>query len=366
MQVCSRKGFWCQVQYSSKVSIVVDILSCIVLHMLQLYRGKSIVLKCMEVSGEVTSVAQLLISKFADKKVKIPPVCLEVLKDGISAFGIKHFPVKEVIAALPSLFNGSNSQSRDMAMQLMLEIHRWIGRAPLETLLEAIRTAQKTEFEKLIEAAESRGKAVPSLYLVKERPDAAALAAAAQSEDTASSAGTASSSAADDAREYVQDIDLAKKLKATEYSTLIAEEKWSEQLKGLQLILTAVGSTPKLKAGSDLHEYVDTCKGFLRPAANSHVNVQAASLRVLQALADGARNEFSGPARTMLSYVISKCKEKRMIADVTACITTFLTHCLNNFDPFMDDVSEILKNKKSPPHATICMMEFIVTVIRSK
>ncbi len=38
-------------------------------------------------------------------------------------------------------------------------------------------------------------------------------------------------------REYVDDVDLMKKVKASEFATLVAEEKWSEQLRGLQLVI---------------------------------------------------------------------------------------------------------------------------------
>lgn len=44
-----------------------------------------------------------------------------------------------------------------------------------------------------------------------------------------------------DAREFVEEVDLLKRLKATNYQELIVEEKWSEQLKGLQLIIEIIG-----------------------------------------------------------------------------------------------------------------------------
>jgi hypothetical protein len=56
----------------------------------------------------------------------------------------------------------------------------------------------------------------------------------------------------DDAREYLDEIDINKKLKSTEYSTLIASTKWAEQLKALQFIIDILGTTPKIKAGTDV------------------------------------------------------------------------------------------------------------------
>ena len=75
-------------------------------------------------------------------------------------------------------------------------------------------------------------------------------------------------------REYVDEVDIVKKLKNSEFSNLIAEEKWSEQLKGLQIAIDAIGPTPKIKAGSDVHDIVNVCKGFLR---QGHVQVNCFS-----------------------------------------------------------------------------------------
>jgi hypothetical protein len=81
---------------------------------------------------------------------------------------------------------------------------------------------------------------------------------------------------------------LPKKLKSSEYSTLVASEKWSEQLKALQLVIDALGPTPKVKSGCDVHDVVAACKNFLR-IPGSHLTVLVASLRVLALLAEGMR-----------------------------------------------------------------------------
>lgn len=44
-----------------------------------------------------------------------------------------------------------------------------------------------------------------------------------------------------DPREFVEEVDLTKRLQKSDYSTLIREEKWNEQLKALQLIIDIIG-----------------------------------------------------------------------------------------------------------------------------
>ena len=89
-------------------------------------KGKALLLKIMEISDPIQCVSYLL-TRLADKKPKIPPLCLEIVKDALVMFGVKGFPVKEVIKALPTIFNSNNNLLRDAAMDLMVEIHKWIG-----------------------------------------------------------------------------------------------------------------------------------------------------------------------------------------------------------------------------------------------
>lgn len=80
----------------------------------------------MEICEPLQCVTYLL-TRLADKKPKIPPLCLEVVKEALVMFGVKAFPVKEIIKALPAVFNSNNNLLRDAAMDLMAEMHKWIG-----------------------------------------------------------------------------------------------------------------------------------------------------------------------------------------------------------------------------------------------
>lgn len=52
---------------------------------------------------------------------------------------------------------------------------------------------------------------------------------------------SSASSAGIDPREFVEEVDLQRKLKGTAFHELLGEEKWSEQLKGLQLVIESIG-----------------------------------------------------------------------------------------------------------------------------
>jgi cytoskeleton-associated protein 5 len=53
---------------------------------LTLAKGKVLLLKLMEVD-DATACATFLLTKLLDKKPKVPPTCLDLLKEGVVAFG---------------------------------------------------------------------------------------------------------------------------------------------------------------------------------------------------------------------------------------------------------------------------------------
>ena len=172
----------------------------------------------------------------------------------------------------------------------------------------------------------------------------------------------AGSAVAGDSREYVDEVDLTKRLKATDYAALVAEEKWSEQLKGLQLVIDAIGPVPKIKAGTDVHDLVTVLKGFLR---QGHLQVQVASLKILCLLADGLRSSFATTLRPVMQQVVLKSKEKRLVPEVQAVLLMAFTHCLN-YDCINDDVIEFISSKKSPPHGKVPSCYFLFQMRRCR
>ena len=89
-------------------------------------KGKVLVLKLMEIDDPIAATSFLL-TKLADKKPKVPPLCLEIVKEGVIAYGARPFPIKEIIASLSSVFNGTNGPAREMAMTLALEISKLVA-----------------------------------------------------------------------------------------------------------------------------------------------------------------------------------------------------------------------------------------------
>ena len=77
-----------------------------------------------------------------------------------------------------------------------------------------------------------------ALLLICVNAQVTGLASSATSDRGAESSAPSSDM---DPREFVEEVDLQRKLKGTAFHELLGEEKWSEQLKGLQLVIESIG-----------------------------------------------------------------------------------------------------------------------------
>ncbi len=318
-------------------------------------KGQSVLLKLMEVS-EAETLVTLLLSRLADKKPKIPPTCLETVTMALKAFGTQALPSKlpAIINALPPVLDSSNGALREQAMALLIETARWVGSQPLQVaVLDKLRSSQKSDFEQLLSKI-STEPAIPTVWLRKMRLSSGASNAATAAVPTGISKPTFT------AHDLAAELDLCASLKGTEFHNLVKQEKWSDQLQGIQLALDLLGPSPKLVAGCDVSAVVSACKVFLRQG--THVAVQLSTLRLLGLLSDGMRAEFGSHARPMLQSIVAKCREKKLVSEMQSILTTMIRYCLT-FEPLCDDVCEHISNKKVPSSGRIALVEMVQNVL---
>lgn len=315
-------------------------------------KGKQLIHKLMEINDPHPATSAL-IEKFNDKKPKVPPLCIETIVEGISLFGAACFPLKDLLKAIQPAFNSSNNAVRDNALSLVTVLIKWIGAAPIHPMMENLRPAQRSEIEKFISEHDVSERPVPSLFLRKDR--AAGLAAAAAGPQQRSKSAV-------DTMDLIEEVDLIKKLKSSDYEQLMKSDKWVEQSQGLQLIIDAIGPTPKLKPVANIQDIVKACKEYLQ---TGHLQVQAKSLKLLTLFGLGLRTKFAVDGRSIMSFVLMKAKEKKVVDDVEETCITLFKNCFG-MDPFAEDIAESLKNKKTPTHAKICVQRIVKEVMSSE
>ncbi len=121
----------------------------------------------MQVSTPTPTVLVLL-DGVSNKKLRIPPTCISVITNAISAFGATNLPLKEIKAVLPKILEHKLPPIRNGGMQLCKEMVRWIGTEPLQSIVDDLRPAVKSEFA-LATKDVTPGSTIPSVYLRNQR-----------------------------------------------------------------------------------------------------------------------------------------------------------------------------------------------------
>lgn len=384
-------------------------------------RSKTVLLKLIELTedppgntGTPASISyiHIIYSKIlSDKRMKVPPALLEVVIDCVEKFGCvtkgsssltqsyTAVLLKEAVSTLiPTILTGSGSYSKltkDGCMTLLVAVSRYMtfgtdATVPTSvqvTIIDNLKPAQKTEFEKLCgvpETTESGVIGVPTLYLRRDRE-----ALSKKAVESAASGGTVApdSSCGDGDRDFLPETDLLKKIKAIfgEYNAKIGNitptatttPKWSEQLEGLQMIVSIIGSAPKFKPLSSYEDstlvntvlrdgVLDVLKHFLAAhnATTTHITLQVHAIKLYGLLVDGYRGEFSTYAKPTLSLLLNKYKDKKLCSIVNGCLMSYFKYANITLNDIFDEIKEIVAHKKTPPHALICIMELVAVVVQ--
>uniref|UniRef100_K3WDE0 TOG domain-containing protein n=1 Tax=Globisporangium ultimum (strain ATCC 200006 / CBS 805.95 / DAOM BR144) TaxID=431595 RepID=K3WDE0_GLOUD len=305
-------------------------------------------------AGAAEDTVTALIEGTKNKKPKVPPACAQGILDALKAFGPRVVPLPIVKAALPALCESTVNGVRPIALNILVEIHRWTGPALVQDIVSNLRQAQQTEYEGLTKDL-MVGQAAPTKFVRgSKRPTAAAGPKAAASGSAATGANAA---AAFDPREFAETVNLLAKLPKTEFKAKLDLPKWSEKVEALKIVLDLIGPVPKL-ANDDYYELVNTLKIL---SNDSNVNIVAKSVEVLGALSDGLRKNFTQYARMMFPELMRKLSDKKsVILNATNnTLDLFLQHSMT-IDMMMEEIKLALDaSKNKAPSARVQTIGFL-------
>ncbi|RLN53890.1 hypothetical protein BBJ29_007147 [Phytophthora kernoviae] len=313
-------------------------------------------------AGAAEETVTALLEGTNSRKPKVPPACLACTLEALKDYGPRIVPLQAIKTALPKLLEGA-VKVRPVAMNIMVEIHRWTGPALVQDIVANLRPAQQTEFEGLTKDI-TVGQAAPTKFVRGAKLSGPAASAGRKASGGASGVAATPAAAAFDPRDFAETVDLLAKLLKTEFKKKLELPKWSEKVEALKIVLELIGSVPKL-ANGDYYELVST----LKPLTNdSNVNIAAKSVEVLGALSDGLRKNFTQHARVMFPEILRKLSDKKsVILNATnKTLDLFLQHAMS-IDMMMDDLKlacDASKNK-SPP-ARVQTMGFMARAVENR
>jgi hypothetical protein len=335
-----------------------------------LKKGQALLLKLMEVDTPEVAVAALL-EGLGDKRPKVPPACLQAAQEGLRAFGPKHFPFKALKGQLKPLFESSQKAVRTAAMDLVVEVCRWVGMSPLKDIVDDLRPAQQKEIADAT-ANVTPGQVQPTVGLRRYRGQAQAHAgpgAAGGGGAAAAGAGAGDGGAGGggdaggdmgfslDPYELADPVDLLAKLSApgVDFYGKLGAAKWSERVEALQFACKAVGDVPKLVPG----DYAELVRAMKLQVGHSHFQVATGAIRLLGLLGSGLREKFVPYAPSVWGVVVGKAKDKKALTAATEAMDQLYGRALS-LEAVLEDVDAGVDAKKATvPHTRVLVLEWV-------
>lgn len=303
----------------------------------------------IEAEGSIDAVVSALVEGVNHKQPKVAVISLAALRGLIAAFGARAFPLKVIFKIIPPLFEKKDSGVRTEAMQLVVEICRWIGNAILSQL-EDLRPAQLKDLEAALTTIDTAVKPQPTRFT---RSKLLALQQSNASQDSSSGRSAAAVVVEEevDPYEFLTPKDVMSLLTSAFWEGLEAA-KWSERKEKLDELYGLL-TCPKLAEG----EYGELTKA-LRKIVEKDLNVMcvARSVDCIAKLAEGLRGHFSKECRSVLPALLDKAKDKNKAIQAAigkALDMIWTSGCILLGDYIEDIVSHL--NHKVPSARLIAM-----------
>ena len=204
--------------------------------------------------------------------------------------------IKEILRAIPPLYDHSDKKIRDEATNLIIGIYNYIGIEPLNPTLEVIRPLQKKDIEDKIATQDT--KSVPKRFFRSLIIVGGGVPEIDEAKEP-------------DPFDFIDEKDILAQLNKEFYSQLISSD-WKQRKEAVDYLGT-LANYPKIKPG----DYSNLFSTIARIIANDkNIMVIQKACEAVGYFANGLRQEFSTIARHLFPVLLSKFKEKKLTANI--------------------------------------------------
>lgn len=299
-----------------------------------------LVLKLMEVGKEgassVHSVTEVLLTHgLTSRKPKVVLTASSLVLDAAYAFGAANLPLAAVSMSASSILAHSNAKVRENGMKVIAEICRALGsKDPLKDVISEMKSAQASLLDSMLESQPEPAPIGTVLRSAKGSKLVSAADALAAFE-----AGTKEL----EARRFAarSEVNVLEEINKTDYNTQIKQQKWSEKVAALEMVITAGGEKPyKLKQPSSTVNYSALIGEMKKMVTHTHFAVAGKSMQVLSMLAEGVGEKLYPHLRPLLTPLLDLSKDKKRTQAVSSCLDSFFGNVLS-FEHLLEDDDSI-------------------------
>lgn len=300
--------------------------------------------------GCAKSVFAALLPAFVHRTPKNRLAAAQLTASLVGDYGTQQLPTKEILKAMQPLFNDANAQVRKEAVALCCQCYRYIG-ASIKGFLTDLRDVQLQELQKQFESVKVGGAPPKS---IRGCSGAATKEGAAAVKPIASLTGDEEGGVVDDAGfRLLDDSPVISKLPKKFFRVALNKEtSWQTRVEYVNEHLLPLLAAPRLRAKEDYHELASMMKEYL---VDPQAPLMLLGFKMIQECARGLRSDFAPYARTYVSPLLDKLKDKKLSVQLHVLKTLEKLVCFNcvTMDQCNDEIDQALQSKNPTQRTAI-------------
>ncbi|ORC90901.1 XMAP215 family protein [Trypanosoma theileri] len=307
-------------------------------------------------AGQQNAVFDALLPVFAHKTPKNRMAAVQLCSHIVGEFGVQGIPTKAILKAMQPLFNDANAQVRKEALSLCCQCYRFIG-AGIKSFLTDLRDVQLQELEKLFDDVKLGEK--PPKSIRGQTPSTPLKPAAPLV--SLSGHGGPSNDIDDETYEIYDETPVLTKLPRDFYRvTLDKSAKWQDRVAMVQDHLLPLISAPKIRVKDDYHELVSLVRELL---LDPQAPLMLMGFKCIQELARALRGSFAPHARSLLSPLFDKMKDKKtsVVEHITTTLETLIRYKCITLDQCQDEIE--LTTQSRVPNQRLALVLWLTRLI---
>ncbi|KAK6541290.1 Microtubule-associated protein, microtubule dynamics during spindle orientation, variant 2 [Orbilia ellipsospora] len=281
---------------------------------------------------------------------KVVAATTNVLYTIYKEFGAKTVNPKPVLQFLPKLFAHGDKNVRAEAVNLTVELYKWLKDGMKPMFFNDLKPVQQKELDEAFEKV--KNETAKQMRLLRSQQVAAAESSAGHGDDS-----EAEPEGETDAFDLFEPVDVSSKI-PKDFWEQINSTKWKDRKESLD-VLYGILNVPRIKE-EDFNELVRLLAKSMKDA---NITVVIVAANCVECLAKGLRRGFAKYRSAVFLPIAERLKEKKQT--VTDALSAALDGVFDStsLTDILEDTMELLKNKN--PQVKLESLRFLIRSLRN-
>ncbi|KAF3923785.1 hypothetical protein AA313_de0205561 [Arthrobotrys entomopaga] len=291
-----------------------------------------------------------LVPFLSHKMPKVVAATTNVLYTIYKEFGAKTVNPKPVLQFLPKLFAHGDKNVRAEAVNLTVELYKWLKDGMKPMFFNDLKPVQQKELDEAFEKV--KNETAKQVRLLRSQQLTVAESSAGHGDDS-----EAEIEGETDAFDLFEPVEVSSKI-PKDFWEQINSTKWKDRKESLD-ILYGIINVPRIKE-EDFNELVRVLAKSMKDA---NITVVIVAANCVECLAKGLRGGFAKYRSTVFLPIAERLKEKKQT--VTDALSAALDSVFNStaLADIVEDTMELLKNKN--PQVKLESLRFLIRCLRN-